>query len=178
MVDDRMIDLDKYLYWLSDDNINTDEIVFREMYSRIGYLLHVIQMIEYNIANILSLEEFENQNKEIFTFEDVDNIRELVDDKFNSLSNLTFGNLNKQVKSSKYLSKIDKEELKNIKEYRDFLVHRCFKEKLLNDSFKSIDQVEAFIDELNDYESRCKNMNEELINIYNANKSKNILVVG
>lgn len=34
---------------------------FSEMYTRVGLILHTLQMNEYNIANILALEEFEKE---------------------------------------------------------------------------------------------------------------------
>ena len=56
-----MVNKTKYLYWLNTKDSNlTEEVVWREMYSRIGHIFHIVQMVEYNIANILSIEEFEN----------------------------------------------------------------------------------------------------------------------
>jgi len=47
-----MLAENKYLYWLNKDNIEiNDEVVWRELYCRIGCIFHTIQMIEYNIAN-------------------------------------------------------------------------------------------------------------------------------
>lgn len=91
-----MIKKEKYLYWLNLEDPNLDiEVVFREMYSRIGLIFHMIQMNEYNIANILSLEEFENENMDMFTENDIERIRKNIDIKFNELSKLTFGKLKK-----------------------------------------------------------------------------------
>ena len=57
-----MIEKEKYLYWLNADDPKLDqEVVFREMYSRIGSIFHILQMNEYNIANTLAIEEFEKE---------------------------------------------------------------------------------------------------------------------
>ena len=51
-----MIDKTKYLYWFDPDNPSfEEEVVWRELYSRIGYIFHIVQMVEYNIANITGL---------------------------------------------------------------------------------------------------------------------------
>lgn len=172
-----MLDENKYLYWLNKNNIEiNDEVVWRELYCRIGYIFHVIQMIEYNIANIIALEKFEKFKKDVYTKKDVEKIRKSIDKKFNNISSLTFGGLNKLVDSSKYLSSLDKDELHKIKDYRDFLAHRCFKEKLLDESLKTLEQVDAFIDELNEYEVRCKLMNKSLLNIFKENRIKRIFL--
>ena len=140
-----MLAENKYLYWLNKNNIEiNDEVVWRELYCRIGCIFHTIQMIEYNIANIIALEKFEKYKKVVYTKKDIDEIKKDIDKKFNNISSLTFGGLNKLVDSSKYLSFLDKDELNKIKIYRDFLTHRCFKEKLLDNSLKTLEQVDAF----------------------------------
>lgn len=59
------MDKTKYLYWLNPDDPGLEaEVIHREMYARIGHILHIIQMCEYNIANILSLEKFEKKEKQ------------------------------------------------------------------------------------------------------------------
>ena len=67
---------ENYLYWLNSEDSNLDkEIVFREMYYRIGLIFHIIQMNEYNIANILALEEFEKDPRYIFSKDDIERIK-------------------------------------------------------------------------------------------------------
>ena len=124
-----MIDNSRYLYWLQADSDNiTNEVVFREMYSTIGYIFHVLQMIEYNIANIISIEEFEKETKTIFEASDIGKIRSNVDAKFRKLSELTFGKLAKEVGTSIYLKNIDLKKMEEIVKYRNYLAHNCFKE--------------------------------------------------
>lgn len=78
-----MIDNTKYLSWLDADSPDLeDEMAYCEMYSRIGHILHVIQMIEYNIANILSLEEFEKINGKPVTSKDIEQIKASIKEEY------------------------------------------------------------------------------------------------
>lgn len=62
-----MIDKKKYLYWMNpDDPLLESQLIWREMYSRIGFTFHTIQMAEYNLANILAIEEFEKETSRLF----------------------------------------------------------------------------------------------------------------
>lgn len=170
-----MIDKNKYLYWLDSNNPNLeDEVVHREMYSRIGLILHNLQMIEYNIANILSLEEYEKINGKVVNEDDIFKIKNKINEKFNNLSKLTFGQLKNEILNSKYLLNINIESLEKIIEYRNYLVHKCFKEKLLDNELLTIEDVDKFIDELNDFEVITNGLNEELLSIFEKHKIKRI----
>lgn len=172
-----MIDKSKYLYWLQSDSDNmTQEVIWREMYSRIGIIFHIIQMVEYNIANIISIEEYEKETKTVFDIKDIDRIRTNIDLKFQQLSRLTFGGLNKEVEKSIYLKYIDLDKLKKIKEYRDYLAHRCFKEKLLDNKISDLEDIDSFVDELNDFEAKASEINESLLQVFKDNKTKSVLL--
>ncbi len=171
-----MIDKNKYLYWLNADNPNLEEVIYREMYSRIGYILHVVQMIEYNIANILSLEEYEEINSKFVSEKEVNEIKENINKKYKELSSLMFGQLGKLLKKSKYLSNIDLDKLGNIIDSRNYIVHQCFKEKLLQNGLLSLDEVDKFIEELNEYECLIVSFNEELLEVFKKHKIKQVLI--
>lgn len=173
-----MINKEKYLYWLNVANPKLDqEVVYREMYSRIGMILHILQMNEYNIANILALEEFEKINGRLVTEDDVAQIRKDIDKKFVELSELTFGKLKKKVEHSKYLAGIDTELLEKIVDYRNYLAHRCFKEKLLKQELSTIKDVDRFVDELSDFEVIIHDFNEWLLEVFKNHKLKQVLLV-
>ena len=172
-----MIDKNKYLYWLNEKDLNlTEEVVWREMYSRIGHIFHIVQMVEYNIANILSIEEFEKETQTVFKEKDIERIRTNVDEKFEKLSSLTFGQLSKEVEKSNYLNGIDLVKLKDFVTYRNYLAHRCFKEKLLKNELSKLEDADRFIDELNDFELKAVALNEWLLGIFKNNKTKTILM--
>ena len=172
-----MIEKEKYLYWLNVDDPKLDqEVVYREMYSRIGAIFHTIQMNEYNIANILALEEFEKENDRAFTDDDIERIKENIDKKFEELSKLTFGQLKLHVEKSIYLEGINMDMLAKIVDYRNYLAHRCFKEKLLNNRLNTIEDADKFVDELNEFEVLVHEFNEWLLTIFEKNKIKRIWV--
>ena len=172
-----MVNKTKYLYWLNTKDSNlTEEVVWREMYSRIGHIFHIVQMVEYNIANILSIEEFEKEAKAVFELEDIQKIKENIDTKFERLSTLTFGQLSKEVEKSKYLNGVDLVKLKDFVDYRNYLAHRCFKEKLLKNELAKLEDVDSFVDELNVFEIKVVSLNEWLLKVFKNNKIKTVLL--
>lgn len=172
-----MVNKSNYLYWLRQDDPNfSKEVVWREMYSRFGYVFHLVQMVEYNIANILSLEEFEKETKREFTIADIERIKQLINERYKSLPTMTFGRLKSEVEKSIYLQRINSESLKTIVDYRNWLAHHCFKELFLDQETVSLEQVETFIDELNDFETVLTGLNNWLIEVFKENKTKSILL--
>ncbi|MDD4154816.1 MAG: hypothetical protein PHT30_05355 [Bacilli bacterium] len=172
-----MIDKEKYLYWMNpDDPLFESQLIMREMYSRIGFIFHVIQMAEYNLANILAIEEFEKETSRLFSVEDIERIKSNIDIKFRKLSTLTFGRLKKIVEQSVYLKSIDMDILSKVVDYRNYLAHQCFKEKLLNNDLQTLQDVDKFIEQLNDFEEMITDFNDWLVSVFADKKVKSILV--
>ncbi len=172
-----MIDKEKYLYWMNpDDPLLESQLIWREMYSRIGFIFHIIQMAEYNLANILAIEEFEKKTSRLFSVEDIERIKSNIDIKFRKLSTLTFGRLKKIVEQSVYLKSIDMDKLSKIIDYRNYLAHQCFKEKLLNNDLQTLHDVDKFIEQLNDFEEMITDFNDWLVSVFADKKVKSILV--
>ena len=170
---------EKYLYWFHPDEPTfRKEVMRREMYSRIGYFFHLVQMAEYNIASILSIDMYEKEYKTVFTVDKYKEITEKVAESFEEFSSkkFTFGVLAKRVETSSYLKDLDPALLKDIVEFRNYLAHRCFKEKLLDGSLKTEDEVDKFVDELNDYEVKAAELNKHLASVFEGNKTKSILL--
>ena len=172
-----MIDKEKYLYWMNpDDPLLESQLIWREMYSRIGFIFHIIQMAEYNLANILAIEEFEKETSRLFSVEDIERIKSNIDIKFRKLSTLTFGRLKKIVEQSVYLKSIDMDILSKVVDYRNYLAHQCFKEKLLNNDLQTLQDVDKFIEQLNDFEEMITDFNDWLVSVFADKKVKSILV--
>lgn len=172
-----MIDKEKYLHWINtDDPLFESQLVWREMYSRIGFIFHKIQMAEYNLANILAIEEFEKETSRLFSLEDIERIKSNIDNKFKKLSTLTFGGLKKLVEQSIYLKGINLDELSKMVSYRNYLAHQCFKEKLLNKDLQTLHDVDKFIDQLSDFDVMITDFNDWLVSVFSDKKVKSILV--
>lgn len=172
-----MIDKEKYLYWMNpDDPLLESQLIWREMYSRIGFIFHIIQMAEYNLANILAIEEFEKETLRLFTEDDIQRIKSDIDLKFKKLSTLTFGNLKKLVEQSTYLKDINMDDLSRIVDYRNYLAHQCFKEKLLNKDLQTLHDVDKFVEELSDFEVMIAEFNDWLVSIFADKKGKSIML--
>lgn len=172
-----MIDKEKYLYWMNpDDPLLESQLIWREMYSRIGFIFHTIQMAEYNLANILAIEEFEKETSRLFSVEDIERIKSNIDIKFRKLSTLTFGRLKKIVEQSVYLKSIDMDILSKVVDYRNYLAHQCFKEKLLNNDLQTLQDVDKFIEQINDFKEMITDFNDWLVSVFADKKVKSILV--
>lgn len=173
------VDQAKYLYWFdSNESSFEQQMVWRELYSSIGYFFHVVQMAEYNIANILSIEEFEKETADAFTPKDIERIKKNIETRYKKLSgkSYTFGHLAKEAETSVYLSGIDKKALGEIVKYRNYLAHECFKEKLLAGSLKTLEEVDAFVDELNEFKTRVVKLNEEVLEIFKQKRIQPVLI--
>ena len=171
-----MIDKQKYLYWAKNDDKLTDEIVWREMYSRIGYIFHLIQMVEYNIANILAIEEFEKETLKTFTYDELANIKRKITNKYKKLTKMTFGCLAREIEGSQYLQEIDIDALNDLVKYRNYLAHNCFKEKLIDNKLHNIQDIDNFVDELNCFEGTIAILNDFLVEIFKQKNIKSIFV--
>lgn len=165
-----MIKKEKYTYWLDSHNLN-EEVIYREMYARIGHIFHIVQMVEYNIANVLAIERYIKIFNKPVTKEKYLRIKEKINQKFLEYKKLTFGGLNNLAKNSKFLEDVDFNTLEECKKYRDYLAHQCFKEKLMKNELNTIDDADAFVDELNKFEEKIAYINEEVLEVFKKCKS-------
>ena len=171
-----MIDKERYIYWLEGDKDTLNqEVVWRELYSRFGYIFHVVQMLEYNIANIIAIEKFKKRANKPLSEERFINIKKRIAEEFEKLSKQTFGELKDKVKKSEFLKEIDYNELSEIVEYRNYLAHNCYKEKLLKNELRTIESVDSFVEELNNYECRIRELNDLVVKILESHKLKTII---
>ena len=61
-------------------------------------------------------------------------------------------------------------------DYRNYLAHQCFKEKLLNNKLETLDDIDLFVNELNEYEVTVAELNEFVLEIFKKHKIKTIFV--
>lgn len=99
-----------------------------------------------------------------------------INEKYEKLTIKTFGQLKDEIKNSKYLTTVDIEALGKIVDYRNYIVHHCFKEKLLRDGLSTFEDVDRFIDELHEYDDLIRELNDKLVEIFKHNKIKTVIL--
>ena len=62
-------------------------------------------------------------------------------------------------------------------EYRNYLAHNCYKEKLLKNELRTIESVGSFVEELNNYECHVRELNDLVVKILENHKLKTIVFV-
>ena len=64
--------------------------------------------------------------------------------------------------------------MKEIVDYRNYLSSRCFNEKLFNNQLNIIEEIDKFVDELNEFETIVSDFNGRLTMIFANKKIKRI----
>lgn len=134
---------------------------------KVGYIVQLSQMIEYNLANILALDELLrefNKADSMYLFE-YNEYAERANKWYQKLEKNTFGFGLKRAKDIEFFESEVQERLKHICEERNFVVHRLFKEDLF---LRHLDSNPDF------YYDRLETLIEEM---YRVNESLNQIVI-
>lgn len=147
------------------------------LYAKVGFIVHLSQMIEYNLSNILAFDELLKEIKDknsMFTFE-YNTLARNANKIYHFLKKKSLGygiNKAKELgfftnKSQEYLNKICKE--------RNFVIHSLFKEDLLKNNYIEKDPtfyfngLESLINEMGD-------INNDLSKIFEGQKKQYNLI--
>ena len=130
-------------------------------------------MIEYNLANILALNDVLSafdETESMYVFE-YNELVEKTEEWYKKIDKLELGKLlndHKKYKSYQKITKILTEpiinKLNQIREVRNFFVHNFFKEDLMTKEFQN--NPKQFITRLQDLVGRMNAANEELVSIF------------
>ena len=135
-----------------------DETKLEKMWGSVGFIMHLAQLIEYNIVNIIAGYEFlkDTNAQKKMTIGEYEKRAYRSNKKLHSLTDNknTMGNV---VKAAKDVNLFDEEltaKIDAIKERRDYYAHIFFKEQLLtkdmeNDPDTLLDQLSLDIFEMN-----------------------------
>ncbi len=106
-------------------------------------------------------------------------VKKIIAKRFKTLSSkkYTFGVLAGEVEGSLYLKGLDKKLLKEVVDYRNYLAHICFKEKLLKGTLKTIEDADSFAMELTDFEGKAAPLNDYLVSILNERGTVSLPIV-
>ena len=138
----------------------------------IGFVVNLSQMIEYNLANILALNEilviFEKEEF-MYKFEYAEFLKK-TDEWYKNLDKLELGKLLKNIKlktdfTKEFISFLDK-----IRAERNFFVHNFFKDDLFTKAFQN--NPKQYIPRLKELIEKMQFANEELIVIFKKMKNE------
>ena len=139
---------------------NNDQQQLEELWGKVGFIVNLSQMIEYNLANILAfdeiLREFDNKDP-IFLFE-YNAFAVRANKLYDKLNKHTFGYGLKRAKEINFFTDDSLKRLHKICEERNFAIHHLFKDDL---KLKYIEKNPTF------YFERLENLIE---NMYEANE--------
>ena len=104
----------------------------QELWGKVGFIVHLSQMVEYNLANILSadelLREFEEKNSTRII--DFVALAQKSNEMYHKLSSTPLGNILKQAKKVKFFNEDGIELLKKACQKRNYVIHHLFREDL------------------------------------------------
>lgn len=147
-----------------------------KLWEKVGLIVNLSQMVEYNLANILAfdeiLREFETTDS-MFVFE-YNEFVERANSWYKKLSKLTFGANFKRAKEIKFFTKESEEFLSKAIEKRNFVVHRLFKEDLQKKYLET--NPEFYFNELEEIIYLLNTINESLVEIFKKQKQEHKLI--
>ena len=148
-----------------------DEQYF-DVLGKVGLIVHLSQLIEYNVANILAfndlLDKF-NDNDEMYSFE-YEQFKKQAEKLYKTLSSKPMGASLEKAKKVRFFTKDSHERLRSMCDERNWAVHQLFKEDLEfrhleTDPIFYFDKLENIIDDMNA-------INQELIKIFENQKQE------
>ena len=139
---------------------------YKEVWSIVGFIVNLSQMIEYNLAHILALNEILSKFDEkgaMWSFEYNELLRK-TDEWYKKLSCRPLGNSLKEIEDRKVLTSDSMDELRWICDERNYFIHHYFKEDLRSKDFQ--ERPKQIIPRLQELVIRMKNANDDLCNIF------------
>ena len=138
------------------------------MWEMIGFLVNLSQMIEYNLANILALNEilvaFDKEDS-MFEFEYAELLKR-TDEWYKELDRLELGKLLYNLKSKTGFTNEFIDFLNEIRVERNYYVHNIFKEDLFTKEFQN--NPKQFIPRLQYLIEKMSVANEEIVKIFSG----------
>ena len=146
------------------------------LWEKVGLIVNLSQMVEYNLANILAfdeiLREFEITDS-MFVFE-YNEFVERANNWYKKLSKMTFGTNFKRAKEIKFFTKESEELLSKAIDKRNYVIHTLFKDDLNNKYLET--NPKHYFNELKETISLLNTINESLVEIFKQQKEEHKLI--
>ena len=147
-----------------------------KLWEKVGLIVNLSQMVEYNLANILAfdeiLREFEITDS-MFVFE-YNEFVERANNWYKKLSKTTFGANFKRAKEIKFFTKESEELLSKAIKKRNYVIHSLFKDDLKNKYLET--NPKYYFNELEETIFLLKSINDSLVEIFKQQKEEHKLI--
>ena len=112
---------------------------YKKVWGMVGFVVNLSQMLEYNLSNILALNEilvvFDNEES-IYEFEYAELLRK-TDDWYKKLDKWELGKVLRDVKIKKIITEEFVNYLDEIRTERNYFVHNVLKDDLVTKAFQN-----------------------------------------
>ena len=143
---------------------------YKKVWGSVGFIVNLSQMIEYNLANILALNEILvafDEEESMCEFEYAELLRK-TEEWYKKLDKCELGKVLNEIKNKNIITEEFISYLDEIRIERNYFVHNFFKEDLFTKAFQN--NPKQFIPRLQDLVGKMHVANEELVKIFDEMK--------
>lgn len=145
---------------------------YKKVWGSIGFVVNLSQMIEYNLANILALNEilssFDKQDS-MYVFE-YNELVERAENWYKILSKKELGKHLKEIEKKNIFTDDFVKEIDKVREERNYFVHHVFKDDLVSKEFQN--NPKQYIPRLQELVYRMDAVNKALCKIFDDMKKE------
>ena len=144
----------------------------QELWGKVGFIVHLSQMVEYNLANILSADELLREFEEEKSTRIIDFVAlaQKSNEMYHKLSSTPLGSILKQAKKVKFFNEDGIELLEKACKKRNYVIHHLFREDLKQKHLET--DPEFYFEELETTIEFLYGINEVLTKIFERQKQE------
>ena len=144
----------------------------QELWGKVGFIIHLSQMVEYNLANILSADELlrEFEELDVMCIIEYNKFAEKSNALYQTLSTKTFGAILNRAEKIKFFTEDGLKLLREACSKRNYVVHHLFRDDLNSKHLESDPQF--YFEELETTIGLLHEINEVLLNIFEQQKKE------
>lgn len=148
----------------------------KEIWGKVGFIIHLSQMIEYNLANILAFDELLSKLEQKDSIYHFSEFNECANKWYDKLNKRSLGFVVNKAKEKEYFTEEFQKELKHMLSERNYVAHKLFRDDLCakhleNDPEYYFERLENLIEEM-------YIINDGLVNVFNQQKQEYKIIDG
>ena len=144
----------------------------QELWGKVGFIVHLSQMVEYNLANVLSANEllrgFDTDNS--MRIVDYNELVQKSNKMYHKLSGIPLGSVLKQAKKVNFFNEDGLELLEKACKKRNYVVHNLFRDDLKPRHLET--DPKFYFEELENTIETLHEINEVLTKIFERQKQE------